>query len=104
MAKTTPATQPKDKLLPKLTSFFFKRPRLTAVIWIVLLGFGILSYTTLLRREGFPSITVPVAIIDGTYPTNNPAELDSLVTQPIAKTALKQADVNAVMTQTAGNF
>ncbi|MDB5168944.1 MAG: hypothetical protein JWO41_300 [Candidatus Saccharibacteria bacterium] len=104
MTKTTTAAPAKDKLLPKLTGFFFQRPRLTAAIWIVLLGFGILSYTTLLRREGFPSITVPVAIIDGTYASDNPAELDSLVTQPIAKAALKQPDVNTVMTKTAGHF
>ncbi len=100
-AQVAPA---KDKLLPQLTSFFFLRPRLTAAIWIVLLGFGILCYTTLLRREGFPSVTVPIAIINGTYASDNPAELDSKVTQPIAKVALKQKAVSTVTTQTAGNF
>ena len=100
-AQVAPA---KDKLLPQLTSFFFSRPRLTAAIWIVLLGFGILCYTTLLRREGFPSVTVPIAIINGTYASDNPAELDSKVTQPIAKVALKQKSVSTVTTQTAGNF
>lgn len=101
---TSAATTDKDKLLPKLTSFFFARPKLTASIWIVLLGFGILSYTTLLRREGFPSVSVPVAIIDGLYANDDPASLDSKVTQPIAKLALQQADVSTVMTQTAGKF
>jgi multidrug efflux pump subunit AcrB len=97
----TPAN---DKVLPKLTSFFFARPKLTATIWIVLLSFGILSYTTLLRREGFPSVTVPVAIIDGTYANDDPTTLDSQVTQPIARLALHQPDVSTVMTQTAGKF
>jgi HAE1 family hydrophobic/amphiphilic exporter-1 len=101
---STKSAQPKDKLLPKLTSFFFRRPRLTAALWIVLLGFGILCYTTLLRREGFPNVTVPIAIINGTYASDNPAELDSQVAQPIAKAALKQSTVSTVTTQTAGNF
>ncbi len=102
--KPTAAAQPNDKLLPRLTSFFFRRPRLTAAIWIVLLGFGILSYTTLLRREGFPSITVPIAIIDGTYASDTPEELDSLVTQPIARAAQQQPDVSSVTSQSAGTF
>lgn len=102
--KSTQSAPAKDKLLPKLTSFFFGRPKLTATIWIVLLGFGILSYTTLLRREGFPSVVVPVAIVNGTYATDDPEVLDSKVTQPIAQAALKLPAVNTVMTQTAGKF
>src|SRR3954447_12646821 len=102
MARRT--TEPKDKLLPKLTSFFFDRPILTLVLWALILGFGILSYTTLMRREGFPTITVPIAIVDGTSASDNAGELDSKVTQPIAKLATAQSDVNTVVSQTAGNF
>lgn len=103
-ARSSKSAPAKDKLLPRLTSFFFARPRMTAAIWIVLLSFGILSYTTLLRREGFPSITVPVAIINGTYASEDPAQIDKLVTQPIAQLALKQTDTSSVLTQTAGKF
>ena len=95
---------PNDKLLPKITSFFFQHPKITATIWIVLLGFGILSYTTLLRREGFPNIVVPIAIVDGVYASQDAALLDRLVTQPIAQVAHKQSAVSTVTTQTAGNF
>ena len=106
MAKTTQLvnTAPKDKLLPKITSFFFQHPRLTAAIWLILLGFGIFSYTTLLRREGFPNVVVPIAIVNGTYSTQDAAQLDNLVTQPIAQAARKQSSVSTVTTQTAGNF
>jgi multidrug efflux pump subunit AcrB len=103
MAKTATVTQPKDKLLPKLTSFFFQRPKLTATIWIILLGFGILCYTTLLSREGFPSVVVPVAIIEGTS-TADASQIDAQVTLPIARLAEKQGNVSAVQSQTAGQF
>jgi multidrug efflux pump subunit AcrB len=102
--KSTPSPVATDKLLPKLTSFFFQRPRLTAVIWIVLLSFGILSYTTLLRREGFPSVTVPIAIINGTSASADASLIDSEVTQPIARVAYADSDVSTVMSHTAGNF
>lgn len=97
-------TTANDKLLPKLTSFFFRRPRLTAGIWILLLGFGILSYTTLMRREGFPNITVPIAIIDGTSVSGKADQLDTQVTKPIAQAAVTQSEVSTVRSQTAGNF
>ncbi len=104
LKKSIPVATPKDTLLPKFTGFFFQRPKLTAAIWIVLLGFGVLSYTTLLRREGFPSITVPVAIVDGTAASTKGEELDKQVTLPIAKLASSQTETNTVMSQTAGNF
>lgn len=103
-AKRPTEIQAQDKLLPRLTSFFFKRPRITAVIWIVLLSFGLLSYTTLLRREGFPSVTVPIAIVNGTSASENPQELDTKVTQIIARRALKDTNVSTVATQTVGRF
>ncbi|MEO7364439.1 MAG: efflux RND transporter permease subunit, partial [Candidatus Saccharimonadales bacterium] len=93
-----------DKLLPKLTSYFFQRPKLTLWLWLVMLGFGVLCYTALLHREGFPSVTVPVAIINGTTADADPAKLDSEVTQPIARVARKKSVVSTVQTQTAGNF
>jgi hypothetical protein len=61
------AKPPKDKLLPKISLAFFNRPKLTLVIWLALIGFGALSYTTLLKREGFPSVNIPLTIVNGTY-------------------------------------
>lgn len=101
---TSKNNEPSDKFLPKLTSFFFQRPRMTFSIWLVLLVFGALCYTTLLRREGFPSIAIPVAIVNGTTADTNPQQLDAQVTQPIAKAALKQSQTSTVQTKTAGNF
>jgi multidrug efflux pump subunit AcrB len=97
-------TIPKDKLLPKLTHIFFRKPKTTAVIWLILVVFGATSYATLLRREGFPSIQIPIAIVTGTYVTNNPQLVDRQVVKPIIDVALAQSNVKTVQSQSAGNF
>lgn len=95
---------PKDKLLSKLTIFFFDRPWLTGIIWIVLVVFGAMSYTTLLKREGFPSVNIPVSIVSGTYFVNDPAKVDSEISKPISEIALKQDEVKLVQSQSSSNF
>jgi hypothetical protein len=78
---TTHTIKPKDRLLPRLSLAFFDRPKLTFVIWLVLVVFGATSYLALLKHEGFPSVNIPLAIVNGTYSpsplatwhSNNPA-------------------------------
>lgn len=100
--KTT--KQPKDKLLPRLTIFFFDKPVFTGLTLLVILLFGALSYTTFLRREGFPSVNIPLTIVSGTYLVNDSAKVDNDVAKPLGEIALKQANVTTVQTQSAGNF
>ncbi|MBA3758830.1 efflux RND transporter permease subunit, partial [Candidatus Saccharibacteria bacterium] len=95
---------PKDKLLAKFTIFFFERPVATALLWILLTLFGTLSYTTLMRREGFPSVTIPLTFVGGTYFVNDPAKVDSDVAAPISRIALEQEGVSTVQAQSSGNF
>lgn len=108
MAKKAPVDTtvklPKDKLLPRMTLFFFDRARLAAILWVALTVFGAVSYTSLLRREGFPSVDIPLTIVGGTYFVNDPAKLDSEVSKPISEIALQQDNVSAVQSQAAGNF
>ncbi|MFO0882434.1 MAG: efflux RND transporter permease subunit [Candidatus Saccharimonadales bacterium] len=92
------------KLLPKFSLFFFDRPRFSALLWLVIAVFGVLSYTTLLKREGFPQINTPYSLVSGAYIVNDPAKVDSDVTKPLSK---KIVDVDGVKTVTAtafGNF
>lgn len=96
--------QPKDRLLPRLTMVFFDRIRIAALLWVTLILFGALSYATLLKREGFPSVNIPFAVVSGTYFVNDPAQVDSRVTKPIADAALKQRDTSRVQSESAGNF
>ena len=93
-----------DRLLPKLSLAIFDRPRLAAIAWIILTVFGVVSYTTLLQREGFPSVNVPFSMITGTYLVNDPAQVDREVAKPISDIVLKDKRVKTVQTQSQGVF
>lgn len=88
-----------DRLLPRFSLFIFDRPRTAAIIWLCLTVFGIASYTTLLKKEGFPSIDIPYAIASGAYVVGDPAQVDREVAKPISDIALKQDKVKSVQTQ-----
>ena len=67
ITKRKNAAEPTDRLLPKLTLTLFGKPKLVGLVWLAIVVFGIASYTTFLRREGFPSINIPIAVVNGTY-------------------------------------
>lgn len=94
----------KGNFLSKFTLIFFDRPRLTAIIWLAIFLFGIASYSTLLKREGFPSINLPIASISGTYLVNDPQVIDAKVVEPISNLLVDQKDVSAVQAQSFSNF
>jgi multidrug efflux pump subunit AcrB len=95
---------PNDKLLPRLTIAFFDKPLLTGLLWLVIIVFGTLSYTTFLKREGFPSVSIPLTIVSGTYVVNDPAKVDTDIAKPLSDTILKQDTVKSVQTQSSSNF
>lgn len=104
-------TKKQEKIKPaklgkiqKFTLFFFHRPRKTALLCMVIVLFGALSYTTLLKREGFPAIVTPYAMSQGTYLVNDPAKVDADISKPLSEYLLKQDGVKTVQTQSAANF
>jgi multidrug efflux pump subunit AcrB len=93
-----------DSFLPRLSLKVFNRPRTVAIVWLCLTIFGVASYTTLLQREGFPSVNIPFSVITGSYLVNDPAKVDSQVTKPIDLIALKDSHVKTVQSHAQGNF
>ncbi|HUS26156.1 MAG TPA: efflux RND transporter permease subunit [Nevskiaceae bacterium] len=91
-----------DRLLPKFSLFIFDRSRTAAIIWLLLAVFGVLSYTTFLKRQGFPSINIPYAVIGGAYIVNDPARVDSEVVKPIGDIVLKDSHVKSVLSHAQG--
>ncbi len=87
-----------DRLLPRLSVFIFNRSRTAAILWLCLTIFGVLCYTHLMRREGFPSINIPYSIVAGTYFVNDPAKVDQDVVKPISDIVLSEggSDVKSV--------
>lgn len=51
--------------------FFYDRPKFSALLWLAIFVFGIVSYTTLLKREGFPPVSIPYSMVSGGYIANN---------------------------------
>lgn len=106
MRISLPFMKKKPKLSPlqRFSLYFFQRPRKTALLFLVVVLFGLASYTTLLKREGFPSIDTPVAVGQGTYFVNNPAKVDKNVSKPLSEYLLKQDGVKTVSTSSLDNF
>lgn len=97
-------TDSRAKLLPRITGFFFDKPLMTFVIWVVLLIFGVASYATLLKREGFPSVSIPLVIVGGSYAVDDPARVDSALAAPVSEIALRQEGVKSVTSSSEANF
>ncbi len=93
-----------DRLLPRLSLAVYDHFQIAALVWAVLVLFGAASYGSFLKREGFPSINIPVSVISGSYLVNDPARVDREVAQPISDEALKDGRVASVQTQSRGAF
>lgn len=93
-----------DKLLPRLGVFVFDHARVAAIAWILLLIFGLASYTVFLKREGFPSVNIPFTMVSGAYLVNDPAKVDREVAKPLSDIILQDARVKDVQTQSRGTF
>lgn len=103
--KNTNLVDPHEpKLLPRLSLFFFDKYRFAAILWVAITVFGILSYTTFMKREGFPSINIPYSIITGTYIVNDPLKVDTQVAKPLSNEILKNESVKSVSTTSRANF
>src|SRR4051794_39146864 len=98
------ASTAKFNRLQRLSLWFFHRPRKTALLWLVVALFGLTSYTTLLKREGFPSVATPFSISTGSYLVHDPAKVDNDIVKPLSSYLLKQPDVKTVIGQAFGDY
>lgn len=93
-----------DRLLPKFSLAVFDHYKLAAILWALLVLFGALSYGSFLKREGFPSISIPVSVINGAYLVNDPARVDREVSKPISDVVGQDERVKSVQTTSRGAF
>lgn len=92
------------KAIASFSLIFAKRIRVTLLLLIATLGVGFLSYTSLLQREGFPPIEVPVGIVQTTYFVDDTQKVDSKVTRPIEIAIASIPEVTQVDSSTNENF
>lgn len=69
---------------------------MTLVLWVAAFAFGVLAYTTLLPRDGFPSVEVPIAIVSGAYLVDDAEAVDAEVAAPIANAIGAEDGVKSV--------
>jgi multidrug efflux pump subunit AcrB len=83
-------------MLRSFVNLFAARPRLTLVLWAVMVVFGAFSYTVLMPREGFPAVDIPVAVVSGAYLVDDPERVDADVAAPIAGAVVAEPGVESV--------
>ncbi len=99
--------QPRNAKLTRLQRFglfFYGHIKTTFVLWGIILVFGILSYTTLLHREGFPPFELSIGTATGTYFVNDAARVDREVAAPLTDLVRGRSDVKSVNTTSGPNF
>ncbi|HEY5549950.1 MAG TPA: efflux RND transporter permease subunit [Candidatus Saccharimonadales bacterium] len=97
------ANKTRIPLISRITLFFYDRPRSSLLIWLLIFAFGIASYTTLLKREGFPEIHIPYTYVNGPYLVDDPQKVDRDVTKPLSEVISRQPRVKTVQAFASAN-
>lgn len=87
-----------------VATWFFQNHRVVTFLLLALFGFGVIAYTTLIRREGFPPVDVPIAVVSGVYPVGDPAKVDAEAAQLVAQTVAQVPEVMSVQSSSDANF
>ena len=91
-------------MLRRIVAFFAAATPLTGALWVLFVGFGTLAFTTLLPREGFPSVAVPITVARATYFVDDPELVDAELAQPIVAALLERPEVESVDSTAGANF
>lgn len=68
----------------KLTSLALENKNTVYLLTVILLIFGIYSYTSL-PKELFPEVYYPTIMVHSPYPGNPPLDMENLITRPLEK-------------------
>lgn len=97
-------TSNKPDALTRVSLFFVNKWRISLLLFIGITVLGIGAYTTFLKREGFPTIEVPVAVIQTPYFVEDKALVDKDITQPIESRIAEIQEIDSITSTTADNF
>lgn len=96
--------QQKDNPLVNLAVLSLKNWRVTLLLWVFIVGFGAVTYTSLIKREGFPPIQFPLTLVQGTYFVDDKDRVDEEVAEPLNKLFSEIPGVTKVNTTAGDNF
>jgi multidrug efflux pump subunit AcrB len=103
-SKTQKQAKQKLSFLQKFSLFFFKNKRFSIFAWLTLLLAGLATYTTFIQREGFPSIEVPISVVNARYFVDDKAMVDAEVARPISSALADVSEIKEVATNSFDNF
>src|SRR5581483_2197965 len=66
-----------------LTRFAISRPIITAMVFIALALYGIVSFTQLGRSSNPPGTEYPVIVVSSFYPGASPQDMERMIVKPI---------------------
>ena len=95
---TEGATPVRPRLITRTALTAAGRPRLTVVVWLILLATGLYAYIGGLDREGFPPVNVPIALVDATWFVDDETRVDSEVAVPVHERYREVEGVEAIST------
>lgn len=94
----------KQIIFTKLSVFFAKNFRITLLILAFTSVLGFFVFSSLLKREGFPSIEVPAVIVQANYFVNDKQVFNQDVTEVLESSLKTVDDVQEIDSITNDNF
>jgi len=83
-------------IFQKIGMFFYTRKMITPILLLTLVVFGVVSYTTLLPRKGFPSIDLPIGLLQVTSFDKSSGEVDEKYAVPLVAVTSQKESVKSV--------
>ncbi len=88
--------QKKLNFIQRLSLLAFDNYKRASVLFAVLVVSGLLAYTVLLQREGFPAIQTPISLAGGVYLVDDQEKIDQEVLAPVVENLVDNAKVESV--------
>jgi len=104
MWKKESQTTKNETPFTRMGNFFSEKWKISLLLWIAILFSGTLIYTSLIKREGFPSIQFPLTVVNGTYFVDDAEQVDRDIAQPVYQALKDTSEVDQVNTSAGDNF
>lgn len=85
-ANGTAASTDQRSVVARLAAVGVRHWRVTLAVWVVIIALGVISYTSLLDREGFPPIETPLVLVTGPYLVDDAGRVDLEAAVPLVET------------------
>lgn len=97
------ATSVNRSFVTRFSTLAAERWIVTLGLWVTVIALGLLAYVGGLAREGFPAISLPIAVVEGTYFVDDPEAVDAEVTVPLGETFAAGAGVDGIQSFSQAN-